>query len=103
MGLQGTGVNNWSSPSVKFDEACLGAVRTAAGDLGYRHRDIVSGAGHDAVCISWVAPAAMIFIPSEHGISHSEEEKTEPEHITAGANVLLVAVMAHDNALRDRA
>ncbi|MDP6043504.1 MAG: Zn-dependent hydrolase [Dehalococcoidales bacterium] len=103
MGLKVTVVNNWSSPSVKFDEACLGAVRTAAGDLGYRHRDIVSGAGHDAVCISWVAPAAMIFIPCEHGISHSEEEKTEPEHITAGANVLLVAVMAHDNALRDRA
>ncbi len=103
MGIKVAVVNNWSSPSVKFDEACLGAVRAAAGDLGYRHRDIVSGAGHDAVYISRVAPTAMIFIPCEHGISHNEEEKAEPEHVTAGANVLLGAVMAHDNTLRDRA
>lgn len=103
MGIKAAVVNNWSSPSVKFDEDCLGAVRATAGDLGYRHRDIVSGAGHDAVYISRVAPTAMIFIPCEHGVSHNEEEKAEPEQVTAGANVLLGAVIAHDNALRDGA
>ena len=103
MGIKVAVVNNWSSPSVKFDEDCIGVVRAAAGDLGYRHRDIVSGAGHDAVYISRVAPTAMVFIPCEHGISHNEEEKAEPEHVTAGANVLLGAVMAHDNTLRDGA
>jgi len=102
MGIKVAPENVWSSPAVKFDEDCIGAVRAAAGELGYQHRDIVSGAGHDAVYISRVAPTAMVFIPCEHGISHNEEEKVEPEHVTAGASVLLGAVIAHDDAMRSR-
>jgi N-carbamoyl-L-amino-acid hydrolase len=89
--------NNWSSPSVKFDEECISEVRAAAEALEYRHRDIVSGAGHDAAYIARVAPTAMIFIPCRNGISHNEIEKTEPEQVAAGANVLLKAVLGHDS------
>jgi N-carbamoyl-L-amino-acid hydrolase len=98
MGLKTKLENIWNSPSMKFNEACVGVVRTAAEDLGYRHRDMASGAGHDAVYISRVAPTAMIFIPCQNGISHNEIEKTEPEHVAAGANVLLAAVIAQDKA-----
>jgi len=97
-GLKAKLENIWNSPSMKFDEVCIGVVRDAAEDLGYRHRDMVSGAGHDAVYIARVAPTAMIFIPCENGISHNEIEKTEPEHVAAGANVLLSAVVAYDKA-----
>ncbi len=41
---------------------------------GYRHRDMISGAGHDACYLNRVAPTAMIFIPCVDGISHNERE-----------------------------
>lgn len=96
MGLKVKLENIWNSPSMKFDDICVGIVRAAAEDLGYHHRDVVSGAGHDAVYIARVAPTAMLFIPCQNGISHNEIEKTEPEHVAAGANVLLSAIIAHD-------
>jgi N-carbamoyl-L-amino-acid hydrolase len=52
-----------------------------------------SGPGHDAVFMARVAPTGMIFIPCKDGISHNEIEHAEPEHVTAGANVLLHAVL----------
>jgi N-carbamoyl-L-amino-acid hydrolase len=84
----------WISPAQPFDQHCVGLVRRAAEDLGYSHRDIVSGAGHDAVYMARVAPTAMIFVPCERGISHNEAENAKPEDVTAGTNVLLQAVLA---------
>lgn len=77
-----------------FDPACVAAVRKAAGDLGYRHRDIVSGAGHDACWINDVAPTAMIMCPCVDGLSHNEAEEITKEWAKAGADVLLHAVLA---------
>jgi len=94
-------VNNWNAASMEFDRECIAHVRNAAGKLGYRHRDMISGAGHDAVYIARVAPTGMIFIPCEHGISHNELENTTPEYIAAGANVLLHTIMAYDEAKND--
>jgi N-carbamoyl-L-amino-acid hydrolase len=81
-------------PPCHFDAACVAAVRAGAARLGYRHMDIVSGAGHDAVHIAGVAPTAMIFVPCEGGISHNEIENAKPEDVAAGCNVLLQAVLA---------
>jgi N-carbamoyl-L-amino-acid hydrolase len=81
-------------PPCHFDASCVAAVRTAAERLGYRHMDIVSGAGHDAVHVAGVAPTAMIFVPCEGGISHNEIENAKPEDLAAGCNVLLQAVLA---------
>jgi len=81
-------------PPCHFDQACVAAVRAGAQQLGYRHMDIVSGAGHDAVYIAGVAPTAMIFVPCEGGISHNEIENAKPEDLAAGCNVLLQAVLA---------
>jgi len=81
-------------PPCQFDAAMVGSVRDAAAALGYTHRDIVSGAGHDAVYVARVAPAAMIFVPCEGGISHNEIESAAPQDLAAGCNVLLYAVLA---------
>jgi len=81
-------------PPCHFDAGCVAAVRAGAERLGYRHMDIVSGAGHDAVHIAGVAPTAMIFVPCEGGISHNEIENATPEDLAAGCNVLLQAVLA---------
>jgi N-carbamoyl-L-amino-acid hydrolase len=78
---------------VTFDEACVSAVRDAAERLGYSHRDIVSGAGHDACWINQVAPTAMVMCPCVDGLSHNEAEEISKEWATAGADVLLHAVV----------
>ena len=78
---------------VKFDEGCVDAVRRAADRLGYSHRDIVSGAGHDACWVNRVAPTAMVMCPCVDGLSHNEAEEISPEWATAGANVLFHAVV----------
>ena len=70
------------------------AVRANADDLGYSSMDVVSGAGHDAVYLARVAPAAMIFVPCDDGISHNEIENAAAEHLEAGCNVLLRAMLA---------
>jgi beta-ureidopropionase / N-carbamoyl-L-amino-acid hydrolase len=78
---------------VAFDEGCVAAVRRAAKHLGLTHRDIVSGAGHDACYIARVAPTSMVFTPCVDGISHNESEEISQEWATAGANVLMHAVL----------
>ncbi len=78
---------------VTFDEGCVKAVRDAAERLGYSHRDIISGAGHDACWINRVAPTAMVMCPCVDGLSHNEDEKITPEWAAAGANVLFHAVV----------
>ncbi|MEF2546487.1 Zn-dependent hydrolase [Aurantimonas sp. E1-2-R+4] len=78
---------------VTFDADCVKAVRDAAERLGYSHRNIVSGAGHDACWINRVAPTAMVMCPCVDGLSHNEAEDISKEWATAGANVLFHAVV----------
>lgn len=78
---------------VAFDADCVASVRAGAQKFGYSHRDIVSGAGHDACYLAKVAPTSMVFVPCIGGISHNEIEDATPEWIEAGANVLLHAML----------
>jgi N-carbamoyl-L-amino-acid hydrolase len=77
-----------------FNADCVTSVERAAEMLGLSSRKIVSGAAHDAVYLSRVAPTSMIFVPCKDGISHNEIEDARPEHLEAGANVLLHAMLA---------
>ncbi|MBW2577359.1 MAG: M20 family metallo-hydrolase [Deltaproteobacteria bacterium] len=86
----------WDSPPVKFDAECVGVVRESAKQSGHPLREITSGAGHDAVYVSRVAPTAMIFIPCKDGISHNEIESASREHVGAGTSVLLEAIRLRD-------
>jgi len=54
-----------------------GCRENAAERLGFASQSIISGAGHDAVYLSRVAPTAMIFVPCKDGISHNEIEDAE--------------------------
>ena len=78
---------------VAFDPGCVDAVRRAAKHFGYSHRDIVSGAGHDACYLARVAPTSMVFTPCVDGVSHNESEDIKQDWSTAGANVLMHAVL----------
>ena len=78
---------------VKFDEQCVSAVRDASEKLGYSHMNLISGAGHDACWINRVAPTAMIMCPCVDGLSHNEAEEISKKWATAGADMLLHAVL----------
>jgi N-carbamoyl-L-amino-acid hydrolase len=78
---------------ISFNKDCINSVRNAAKKRQLEHRDIGSGAGHDACHVSIVAPVGMIFIPCKHGISHNEEEYASPDDIAAGAQVLFDVVV----------
>jgi N-carbamoyl-L-amino-acid hydrolase len=91
LGLEMEQVNGFDP--VTFDAGCVKAVREAAERLGYSHRDIISGAGHDACWINRVAPAAMVMCPCVDGLSHNEAESISKEWAAAGADVLFHAVV----------
>ena len=78
---------------VTFDAGCVTAVRNAAERLGYSHRDLISGAGHDACWINRMAPTAMVMCPCVDGLSHNEAEDISQDWAAAGADVLLHAVV----------
>lgn len=93
-GLQSEMVPTADFPPLAFAPHLVDAVRNGAAALGAPHMDIVSGAGHDAIFLAEVAPAAMIFVPCENGISHNEIENAAPDDLAAGASVLLSAMVA---------
>jgi len=80
-------------PPQAFDGQLVARIEACADELALSAMPIVSGAGHDAVYLARVAPAAMIFVPCKDGISHNEIEDARPEHLEAGCNVLLHAML----------
>ncbi|MCF6125004.1 Zn-dependent hydrolase [Mesorhizobium sp. M7A.F.Ca.CA.001.07.2.1] len=74
---------------VIFDLRIVERIEAAAKRRGLGVRRMTSGAGHDAQMLARIAPAAMIFVPSADGISHSPREHTEDSELVAGANILL--------------
>ena len=80
------------------DERLRVHIEEAAAALGLSHRRMPSGAGHDAQEVAQLAPIAMIFVPSEGGISHAPREYTAPADMANGANVLLRTLLAIDRS-----
>ncbi len=78
---------------VRFDDRIVALIDAVAHAQGHSPRHMTSGAGHDAQMMARICPAAMIFVPSVDGISHNPAEYTRPEHLAAGANVLLHTLM----------
>jgi N-carbamoyl-L-amino-acid hydrolase len=98
VGLEGRVHEIWHMAPVACAPECVDAVRRAADRLGESAMEIVSGAGHDSLYTSRVAPTGMVFVPTPGGLSHNELEAADPEHLTAGCNVLLHAVLELANS-----
>ncbi len=78
---------------VEFDSRIVDLVERTASRLGHSTRRLPSGAGHDAQMLARMCPSGMVFVPSVGGISHNPKEFTSAEHLEAGANVLLGAML----------
>ncbi len=74
---------------VVFDDTLVGKVEAAAQARQLSVKRMPSGAGHDAQMFAPLCPTAMIFIPSENGLSHNINEHSDEGDIMAGAQVLL--------------
>lgn len=86
---------------VTFDKRCVSLVREVAERLGYKYKELVSGAGHDACWINSVAPTAMIMCPCVDGLSHNEAEEITRDWAAAGADVLLHTVIEEAEIVDD--
>lgn len=78
---------------VRFDPALVDSVERHACAQGLTTLRMPSGAGHDAQMLARVCPTAMIFVPSENGLSHNVREHTSPEQLARGADVLLQVLL----------
>ena len=84
---------------VAMDHRLRTAVSEAIAGLGEAAIDLPSGAGHDAMCVAAVAPAAMIFVPSAGGRSHVGNEYTTPDDLLLGVAALTRSIAAIDRLL----
>jgi N-carbamoyl-L-amino-acid hydrolase len=80
------------------DKTIQGFIAASAKELGYSHKKMPSGAGHDAQDMARITPIGMIFVPSKNGISHSPLEYTSPGDMANGANVLFSTVLKIDKS-----
>lgn len=88
---------NESKPALT-DKALQQLISATAQSLGFSTKFMQSGAGHDSQHMAAIAPAAMIFIPSIGGISHSPKEFSTAADMENGANVLLQTILKVDKA-----
>ncbi len=84
----------WNWGGKVFADELIEQVRSTSHALGYRTRDILSQAGHDAYFVARHAPTTMIFSPCKGGITHNNQELCTPDDLEPGLNVLLHTVVA---------
>lgn len=82
--------------AVPMDARLRAAVGAVIAAIGAPSLELPSGAGHDAMCIGRVAPAAMLFVPSAGGRSHVGGEYTTPEDLELGVEALVNTIVAVD-------
>ena len=63
------------------------------------YMELSSGAGHDAMCVPEDKPAAMIFVPSENGISHNKMEFTSESDIEMGTLTMFETLLEMDKQI----
>ena len=74
---------------VPLDKRLLRLTRELCDEKQINYEIMPSGAGHDAMQMAKITPAAMIFVPSKRGISHNPLEWTDPKDIALGTQLLM--------------
>ncbi len=74
---------------VKCSSGLVDQIKKVADTLKIPSLRMASGAAHDAQMLAGMTRAAMVFVPSKDGRSHSAAEWTDMRDIEKGANVLL--------------
>lgn len=89
------------APANGFSPALRAAILASAAARGLPATELLSAAGHDARHMAPLTAAAMIFIPCRGGLSHHPDEWADPDHVAAGAQVLLDTCLKAASATRE--
>jgi allantoate deiminase len=82
-------------PAVHCDPELTECLANAVAAAGHRPHRLVSGAGHDAVVLAGLCPAAMLFVRSPGGISHHPDERVRREDVRAALDVMIRFLEVH--------
>ena len=82
------------TPPHHLDAGLREVLQRSADACGASRRDLPSGAGHDSQTMGTRVAAAMLFVPSVDGRSHSPAEYSTPQDCARGASVLATALRA---------
>ena len=93
-GVDATWTTRYDTPAAVLDATLRGRLADALQLQGIPVRDLVSGAGHDAVVLSRICPAAMLFVRCAGGISHDPGESVSEQDVAVALDVLEHAVRA---------
>lgn len=86
------------APSLAGD-TIQATIARVCDDFKLTHYSMPSRAIHDAQEIGRFTEMGMIFVPSQAGVSHAEDEYTSPEQCGQGADVLLNTLIALDKTI----
>ena len=75
-------------PPAAFNPGLCDLIESAAAARNMPSLRLHTVAGHDAVAVGRVSPAAMIFVPSVNGVSHHPAEQTSEADQLDGAQIL---------------
>ena len=78
--------------AVQCDPAMVAICAQALADTGIAPRELVSGAGHDAMIVAGLAPVGMIFVRNRDGISHNPLESVLPGDVDLAVQALIALV-----------
>jgi allantoate deiminase len=80
------------SPATPMDAGLVELLVETVRAVGIPPLRLPSGAGHDAVAMAALCPAAMLFVRCEGGISHNPAESITVEDADVAARVLIEAI-----------
>jgi N-carbamoyl-L-amino-acid hydrolase len=75
-------------PPAKLHDGVADLALDTCRQLGLAAENSVTVAGHDAISLSRVCPAGLVFIPSQNGLSHNEAESTSVQDMENGLRFL---------------
>jgi allantoate deiminase len=93
-GVHADWTTRYDTPAVVLDGTLRARLAGGVRARGLAVRELASGAGHDAVVLSRVCPAAMLFVRCAGGISHDPRESVSEEDVAAALDVVEHAVRA---------
>jgi acetylornithine deacetylase/succinyl-diaminopimelate desuccinylase-like protein len=73
----------WAIEPIGFDGELVELARRACDQVTGTAYDLASGALHDAASMALRVPTAMVFSPSIGGVSHSPEEDSAEDDLSA--------------------
>jgi len=78
---------------VELSQQIFNTFKSESKRLGFNSKEMISGAGHDAMIMSAITDVGLIFVPSKDGRSHTPEEWTDYEDLQKGIELIYHTVL----------